>query len=50
MRKPLATLIALSALGAAHDNNTRLFMEGDAASASLQAMAEGGDISAMPRR
>ena len=32
-------------LVAAHDKNSHLFMEGSAASTSLQAMAEGGDIS-----
>ena len=34
-------------LVAAHDNNNHMFMEGSAASASLQAMAEGGDISGL---
>lgn len=74
MKKPLATLIALSVLGsapamaqdldiqitnlthgiyftpllvAAHDGSNHLFMEGSAASANLQAMAEGGDIAGL---
>ncbi len=34
-------------LAAAHDSSNRLFMEGSAASTSLQAMAEGGDISGL---
>jgi len=34
-------------LVAAHDTNTRLFMAGSAASANLQIMAEGGDISGL---
>jgi len=34
-------------LVSAHDANSRLFMEGTTASTSLQAMAEGGDISAL---
>lgn len=34
-------------LAAAHDANAHLFMEGAAASTSLQAMAEGGDISGL---
>ncbi len=34
-------------LVAAHDENSHLFMEGSAASSSLQAMAEGGDISGL---
>lgn len=34
-------------LVAAHDSSTHLFMEGSAASANLQAMAEGGDISGL---
>jgi len=34
-------------LVAAHDANTHLFKAGEAASASLQAMAEGGDISGL---
>jgi len=34
-------------LVAAHDSSNHLFMEGSAASSSLQAMAEGGDISGL---
>jgi len=34
-------------LVAAHDSNSHLFMEGSAASSSLQAMAEGGDITGL---
>ena len=34
-------------LVAAHDSSTHLFMEGSVASSSLQAMAEGGDISGL---
>ena len=34
-------------LVAAHDMNTHLFVEGSSASANLQAMAEGGDISGL---
>ena len=34
-------------LVAAHDDSNHMFMEGSAASASLQAMAEGGDISSL---
>lgn len=34
-------------LVAAHDSSSHLFMEGSAASSSLQAMAEGGDISGL---
>ncbi|MCF6323103.1 MAG: spondin domain-containing protein [Gammaproteobacteria bacterium] len=34
-------------LAAAHDANTRLFMAGSVASANLQIMAEGGDISGL---
>ena len=34
-------------LVAAHDSDTHLFMEGTAATTSLQAMAEGGDISGL---
>lgn len=34
-------------LVAAHDSNTQLFMEGTPASANLQTMAEGGDISGL---
>lgn len=34
-------------LVAAHDSNSRLFMQGSAASSALQAMAEGGDISTL---
>ncbi len=34
-------------LVAAHEQNTHLFVEGSAASANLQAMAEGGDISGL---